>query len=180
MDQNKEWMAKGNIGCTFASLFATKPHLCNWVTVTNPDKFIIPEGAMILSLQFPDKDMEYVYQWAINNGFYTEDLGEGCVGLRYNMGYAVSWVQYFGPDSHVKTRQAPIPELCLCVRIPFKYYAKVGFKSVLHLAHASVEHLTNKAANILWNSSFTNTEKKLGHKPGLKEAAKTTYYGKRE
>lgn len=176
MDQNKKWMARGKIGCTFAAYFASRPQLCNWITVVSPESFSIPAGAAILSMQFPGWDKAKVKEWALANGFYTEELGDGCTGLRYNVNCVVAWVQYFGPDSHVITRQAPIPELCMAVKLPAKYYWQVGYKNILHLAHASVGGLTQKMQDIFWNSSFDNTAKRLGKKPTVVEGAKTTYH----
>lgn len=175
MDNNKKWMQTGKIGCSFAALFARNPERINWVTIENPERFEIPKGCAILSLQFPGKTIAEVKTWACNNGFYLEDLGEGNTGLRIAIAGKISWVQYFGPDSHVKTRPAPVPELCMAVKVPVEYYAKVGLKAVLHLAHASVKGLTQLMQDKLWNSSFVNTERRLGHKPTLNEAAKTTF-----
>lgn len=177
-DLNKIWMQNSkNIGCTFASIFAKNPQSIGWVTIVNPEKLIIPEGAFIVSLQFPDKNKEQVLEWALNNGFYLESLDEKNTGLRYLVnGKNIAWVQYFGKDSHVKTRQAPISELCFCVKLPTKYFIKVGFSGILHLAHASVQSLTDRKAAKLWETSFKRTEKSLGHKPTLKEGAKTTYH----
>lgn len=174
-DLNKEWMSKGKIGCTFASLFAKDPEKIGWKTIQSPLLFFIPKDCSVLSIQFDGKNKQEVIDWALNNGFYLQDEKDNCIGLRYNIDGLVSWVQYFGPDSHVKTRQAPIPELCMCVKLPKKTYLKVGFKGILHLAHASIENLTDKMVDILWDSSHKNTKKKLGHKPSKKEAAKTTY-----
>ena len=175
-DLNKQWIASGKIGCTFAALFAKNPSKVNWVTLVNPDTFYIPNGACILSLQFPNMNKKAVYDWAIANGFYTEKVDEkGCLGLRRDIDNNVSWVQYFGPDSHVATRQAPIPELIMAVKLPPVYYAKVGFKGILHLAHASVASLSKRASDLLWDASFKNTAKRLGHTPTIFEAAKTTY-----
>lgn len=164
-----------NIGCTFAALFAKKPELVGWQTLINPDVLRIPSDAFILSLQFPDMNKALVLNWAINNGFYVEDIDSQNKGLRYRVGSNVAWVQYFGPDSHVKTRQTPIPELMLCVKLPAKYYFKVGFKGILHLAHASIEGLKISKVHKLWETSFKNTEKSIGHKPTIVEASKTTY-----
>lgn len=174
-DINKEWIGRGNAGCAFAATFAKKPHVVNWVTIVNPKSLEIPKDAFMISIQFPDKDKEFVKSWALDNGFFIEDLGEGMEGLRYKNGNCVSWVQYFGFDSHCKTRQAPIPELLMCCKLPAHYYAKVGFNGVLHVAHASVKSLVKKATDILWDSSHTNTERILGHKPTKHEAAKTTF-----
>ena len=174
-DPNKEWMSKGKIGCTFASLFAKKPESIGWKTITRPEIFEIPLDCMILSIQFPGFNRQQVIDWALENDFFIIDVDEDCVGLRYTIEDKISWVQYFGPDAHVKTRQAPIPELCMTVKMPTKYYFKVGFKGILHLAHASIGNLTDEMCDILWDSSHKNTMKKIGHKPTNKEAAKTTY-----
>lgn len=176
MDINKKWMSNAkNIGCTFAALFAKNPESIGWKTIVNPQTLEIPEGAFIVSLQFPNKTKKEVFSWAIHNGFYVEWIDDNNSGLRYRLGDNVSWVQYFGPDSHVKTRQAPIAELMMCVKLPAKYYLKVGFKGVLHLAHASIEGLKSIKVDKMWETSFKRTEKSLGHKPTIKEAAKTTY-----
>lgn len=175
-DINKKWMSNAkNIGCTFAALFAKNPHIVGWKTIVNPNKLQIPDDAFILSLQFPDMDKSQVFRWARNNGFFIEWLDDNNSGLRYRLGDNIAWVQYFGKDSHVKTRQAPIPELMMCVKLPAVSYFKVGFKGVLHLAHASVAGLKKLKADRLWDTSFKNTQKALGHKPTLREAAKTTY-----
>lgn len=178
VDINKKWMSNSkNIGCTFAAFFAKMPEMVGWHTIVNPDRLEIPKDAKILSIQFPQGNKETVMQWALSNGFYLEDIGDGNTGLRYNIKNQVSWVQYFGQDSHVKTRQSPIPELMMCVKLPKKYYWKVGFKGVLHLAHTSIEGLKSIKVDKMWETSFKRTEKSLGHKPTLKEAAKTTYHG---
>lgn len=176
MDANKKWMSSGKIGCSFAAMFSRNPELVGWVTLHNPKLFSIPKDCCILSLQFDGMNKKDVLNWALSNGFYTEDLGDKCTGLRYNIGDKIAWVQYFGPDSHVVTRRSPIAELCMCVKLPVHTYAKVGVKGVLHLAHASVKGLSQLVQDKLWNSSFVNTEKRLNKKPTLIEAAKTTYH----
>lgn len=176
-DQNKKWMSNAkNIGCTFAAFFASRPGLCNWVTLVSPESFEIPKDASILSLQFPGMSKHQVSLWALDNDFFVEPIGDGNIGLRKMIGKHVAWVQYFGPDSHVKTRQTPIPELMLCVKRPALSYVRVGFKGILHLAHASVKYISQTKAHKLWHTSHYQTEKSLGHKPTLKEAAKTTYH----
>ena len=168
-------MATGKIGCTFAALFAKRPDRVGWVTLVNPDTFNIPEDAIILSLQFPNGNINSVRNWALSNGFYEEQIGAGLTGLRYNIGNQIAWVQYFGADSHVKTRQAPISELMLCVKRPIGSYFKVAVGNILHLAHAPVTYLNKRKADKLWETSYTNTAKRLGHSPDLSQAAKTTY-----
>lgn len=187
LDPNKEWMASGKIGCTFAAMFAKNPESIGWYTTTWTTERIediinhMPKDMCILSIQFPEDwlckpDKNSVIEWALSYGCYAERLEDNCVGLRYKNEDVVSWVQYFGPDADVVTRRAPIPELCLCIKRPLKTYAKVGFKGILHLAHASIAGLTDKACDLLWNSSFINTKRRIGHDLTIKQAAKTTYY----
>lgn len=179
MDKNKEWMSRGNIGCTFAALFAKNPESIGWNTINIQwinQRLEIPKDTFILSIQFPDYwDYTTVRVWAERNGFYEEELGSGLIGLRYKQNSIVSWVQYFGQDSHVSTRKSPIPELCLCLKLPTKYYWKVGFSGILHLAHASVKGVKNKIADKLWETSYSNTTKRLGKKAGKEEAGKVTW-----
>lgn len=183
-DKNKEWFGRGFGGCTFAALFAKKPESVNWTTVNNEQGWKLDKdwfhGTALLSIQFPGWDIAGVRAWAYDNGFYEEQIDheKGLMGLRFQLANNIAWVQYFGPDAHVATRQAPIPELCMAVKLSGIQYAKVGFKGILHLAHASVAGLTQKAADILWDSSHKNTEKRIGHKPGIEQAAKTTYKDK--
>lgn len=173
---NLEWMKSGKIGCTFASYFARIPESIGWTFEVSPINIYPSKKCLIWSGVFPGCDQTSVREWAIINGCYIEELGEGCEGLRYQFEQGVSWVQYFGPDADVITRQAPHPMLMMTVKLPIKYYAKVGFNGILHLAHACVSKLSKFAADTLWETSFRNTAKQLGKKPGLKEAAKTTYH----
>lgn len=179
LDENKIWASKGNIGCTFASLFAKAPHKIGWETIQITEvnqPLVIPKSALILSIQFPkDWKIEDVRQWALINDFYQESVGEGLIGLRYKVNSLVAWVQYFGEDSHVKTRQSPIPELTLALRLPPKYYWKVGFNGILHVAHASIHGLKDKIVDKLWDTSHSNTTKRIGHKAGTNEAGKVTW-----
>lgn len=179
IDENKKWMSSGKVGCTFAALFAKNPEKIGWVTITInnlTEKLIIPKSTFILSIQFPISwDASKVRKWALDNGFEEEMVNGGYIGLRYKVNSLVAWVQYFGKDSHVLTRQSPIPELCMCLKLPAKYYFKVGFDGILHLAHASVSGIKDKIADKLWETSHKNTEKRLGHKAGKKEAGKVTW-----
>lgn len=178
-DANKQWFGSGKGGCTFAALFAKNPQSVNWITVDyqqfNRNNC---KDAALISIQFPEHTKDEVRDWAACNGFYEEEVADGLQGLRFNCPEGIAWVQYFGPDAHVATRKAPIPELCMAVKLTGIQYAKVGFSGILHLAHASVDGIAQKAADILWDSSHKNTEKRIGHKPGIEQAAKTTYKDK--
>lgn len=175
MDDNLKWISKGNTGCNFASVFAKNPESIGWVRIINPITFTIPEGASLLSMIFIGKTKKEVHQWALDNGFYNEKIADDLTGLRIKLGNTISWVQYFGPDSHVSTRRTPHYELLLCVKMPAKYYFKVGFNGILHLAHASIEHIKETVIDKMWETSTKRTFKLLGYKPGIKEAAKTTF-----
>ena len=174
IEEQKNWIRAGNAGCIFAAALVRKPELINWNFTIAEEKLVIPLNTAILSIVFPNSNVQKVKEWSLNNGFYLEDLGL-YEGLRLKIDNNISWVQYFGPDSHVKTRQTPHSMLSFTLRLPIKYYCKVGFHGVLHLAHASIEHLLPNQANSMWSNSFKHTEKVLGHKPTLSEAAKTTF-----
>lgn len=175
LNKQLEWLRSGKMGCTFGTLLAKNPDKIGWKFQTNPTKLEWGEDTYLLSIIFPDGDTNSVRNWALDNGMYLEDIEDLYQGLRLKIGDDISWVQYFGPDSHVITRQSPYPMLNLCVKLPAFTYYKVGFKGILHLAHAGVGNLTKYICDKLWDSSFKNTEKILGYKPTIKEAAKTTY-----
>jgi hypothetical protein len=174
-EQTIKWIRSGKIGCTFATILAKNPEKIGWKFQINPSKLEWDQETYLLSIIFPEGDIHLVRNWALDNGMYLENIDDLYQGLRLKIGDDISWVQYFGPDSHVLTRQSPYPMLNLCVKLPMVSYYKVGFKGVLHLAHASVGNFTKYISDKLWESSFRNTEKRLGHKPTIREAAKTTY-----
>lgn len=175
MDKNLEFIQKGKTGCVFATIMSRNPEKIGWVRIVNPKKLEIPNNAYIVSFIFENKNKEEVRQWALNNGMYEDITSKNTTGLRYKTKNGVSWVQYFGKDSHVKTRQTPNSELLFCVKLPKKTYFKVGFKGVLHLAHASIEHLKDKALDFIWDKSHQRTKEIIGYKPTVEEAAKTTF-----
>ena len=181
-----DWIKSGKIGCVFASALVKQREKIGWHFVyidTDLNKINIwhyiqkyAKDTFIASLVFPDTwTITDVRNWALNNGMYIEDIGDMYEGLRIKMNEGVSWVQYFGPDSPVKTRQSPHPMLTFTVKLPAHIYAKTMVKGIYHLAHASIEFFTAKQANTLWERSFAKTKKELGFKPTLREAAKTTF-----
>lgn len=177
-DMNLNWIKSGATGCNFATLFAKNPESIGWKRIMWDDYLIngMPEGAFIISIIMPEhwKKADVIY-FAECSDFYQESTGDGLTGLRFKIGENISWVQYFGPDSHVVTRQSPQPELLFCIKLPLKHYFRVGYKGILHLAHAAVGHLTQRKADKLWETSFKTTAKKIGHSPTIEEAAKTTF-----
>lgn len=175
IDETLKWIRSGKIGCTFATALSRNPDSIGWKFQVNPTKLEWDEDVYLLSIIFPDSDIYVVRAWALEQGMYIESIDDFYEGLRLKIGNDISWVQYFGPDSHVKTRQSPYPMLNLCVKLsPYSYF-KVGFKGILHLAHASIKNFSLRNQNILWATSHTMTNKRLGHKPTICEAAKTTY-----
>lgn len=179
IEQNKAWIRSGKIGCMFATALVSKADEIGWKftavgTQLSYSKYQPPKDAFMHSIVFPNHTLTTVRQWALDSGFYVEEVGM-YEGLRIKLGTSVSWVQYFGPDSHVKTRQSPYPMLSFAVKLPAQYYWKVGFNGILHLAHASVRDMSRKVQDSLWDRSHIRTEKELGFKPTLKEAAKTTF-----
>ncbi|MAX51451.1 MAG: hypothetical protein CMH22_05685 [Methylophaga sp.] len=174
-DENLKYIRQGKTGCVFATIMARDPDKIGWKRIFNPTEITVPKNAYIVSYIFENKSMEEVKQWALDRGMYEDITSKNTTGLRYKGENGVSWVQYFGKESHVKTRQTPHSELLFCVKLPKKYYLKVGFKGVLHLAHASVEHIKEKSLDIIWESCFKRTKKILGYNPTVAEAAKTTY-----
>lgn len=178
---NREWIAKGSTGCTFATLFAKNPQSVGW-GFFNPVQFIYNEhiDSLLVSIEFIDYEEGFwnknnVREWALLNGFYLEDTSDNTEGLRYKCKEGVAWVQYFGPDSHVVTRQSPFPMLMYTNKLGKSYYVKVGFKGILHLAHAWYDKITERVYDLLWNRSYEQTKKKLGRTPDIISAAKTTW-----
>lgn len=175
VEEQIEWIKSGAIGCVFATALVTHAKEIGWTFQVAPLKLSIPNDCYVLSIIFPEGNAKTCREWALNNGFYIENVSELYEGLRIKLGESISWVQYFGEDSHVKTRQSTHPMLSFTVKLPPVYYVKVGFKGVLHLAHASVKRLTKRAADHLWNRSHEKTAEILGHRPTIREAAKTTF-----
>lgn len=174
-DPNLDFIRNGKTGCLFASVLAKNPSKVGWRRVVNPTTIDIKEDDYILSLIFPDGDKESVLKWALDNGMYLEDTSDTTHGLRYKIGDNVAWVQYFGQDSHVPTRQSPQSELLLCVKVAKNFYNKVGFKGILHLAHGSVEYIRKSKLDRMWEQCYVATKKFVGHTLGIAEASKTTF-----
>lgn len=175
IDPNLDFIRQGKTGCLFASVLARDPEKAGWKRIFNPDKIEIQEDDYILSLVFPHSNRDEVLEWALNNGMYIEETSSDSIGLRYKVGENVAWVQYFGFDSHVPTRQAPHPELLICVKVAKNFYHKVGFKGILHLAHASVEQIKKDKLDAMWNQCYKATKRLVGHTLGIHEASKTTF-----
>jgi len=174
-DINLNYIKKGRTGCVFAAIMARNPEKIGWERIFNPTTLQYNKNSSIVSFIFENKNKDEVLRWALNNGMYEEITSKNTTGLRYKGDNGLSWVQYFGSDSHVKTRQTPNAELLFCVKLPKNQYLKVGFKGVLHLAHASVEHIKENLLDGIWDNCYTKTKKILGYTPTVAEAAKTTF-----
>jgi len=196
---NLEWIAAGNTGCTFATLFAKKPEQVGWQHLTH-NQFenwrVSYADALVMSIEFPsDWRAKDVRKWALEHEedkqpvFYEEEVNDECLGLRIRMynprgssdnkESAPAWIQYFGPDSHAETRKTPTPMLMFTRKVnPAGFFKQVGWSGVLHLAHAFASHITDKMADTLWKRSYEQTKKKLGHSPTDHEAAKVTWLKK--
>lgn len=180
--EQKDWIRSGKIGCVFASALVKHADKIGWKFYlaqeihTKGNKIDIPKDCFIASIVFPKSYTIFeVKAWANTMGFYIEQVEELYEGLRIKVGTSISWVQYFGNDSHVKTRQSPYPMLTFGVKVPPQFYWKVGFNGIIHVAHASVKFLTSKKQDTLWNQSIAKTKKELGHSPTIREAAKVTF-----
>lgn len=176
---NLEWIAKGNTGCVFATLFAKNPAVVGWKVMGEREYRMrnFSDDTLIVSIIFNPEihNKQSIRNWALRNNFYIEMTSENTEGLRIKCDEGVSWVQYFGPDSHVPTRRTPLPMLMFTRKLNKSYYVKVGFNGLLHLAHAWYEKISDKIYDLLWERSYHQTKKKLGQSPDITQAAKTTW-----
>lgn len=176
---NLEWIAKGNTGCTFATLFAKNPAIvgCKVMGEREYRKGNFSDDTLIISIIFNPElyDKDAIRAWALRNGFYVEMTSRNTEGLRIKCDEGISWVQYFGPDSHVPTRRTPLPMLMFTRKLGKSHYIKVGFNGLLHLAHAWYDKISDRVYDLLWERSYHQTKKKLGQSPDITQAAKTTW-----
>jgi len=176
MDKNLKWMQKGNLGCVFATYFSQNHDKYGWKRFLNPTELPDFQDYSSVSLIFEGFDLKQTRYWALQNGFYEEKINDECIGLRLKVGDKVAWVQYFGQESHVKTRQTPYSELIFKVGNPIDTFHKVKVEEILHLAQMAINTSIKKFAESFWKKSFENTRKIIGRELGVKEAAKTTWY----
>lgn len=175
IEENIHWIQSGKIGCTFATALIKQRDKIGWKFIEWPI-LTIPSDAHVLSIVLPNMSAGSVRDTILGaSGFYIESVGKGLEGLRYKAKEGISWVQYFGPDSHVKTRQSPHPMLVFTIKHPTHVYAKTMAKGILHLAHASIEFLTGKKCNRFWETSHKRSRDIIGHELGESEGAKVTF-----
>jgi len=70
IEVNRQWIAKGNTGCCFATLFAKDPQKIGWSIMEATEKLEIPKNSYLVSIVFKDKTVQEVKGWALENGFY--------------------------------------------------------------------------------------------------------------
>jgi len=183
IEENIAWIQSGKIGCTFATALVKMREKIGWKfhQVANPESamnFYIDmdqDKALIMSLVFPRKTKDQVREIAMGMGMYIDEVGDGLEGLRFKTREGIAWVQYFGPNAHVKTRQSPHPMLVWTNKLPTHIYAKTMVKGILHLAHASIEFLSAKACDRFWITSHKRSREIIGHDLGIEEGAKCTF-----
>ena len=184
-------------GCAFAAVAAKNPLRYGWIQViTAPEseainseiqKAISDNTITTLSLIFPsittNKDLVLFLQtlrvcpaiFFEHETLYEESV---CVGIRVKVGEIKSWVSGFGNyDFLPETRRTPYTEITFRVkpRPNYKWVMKKSPADVTHLADLDMLGITKATFLRLWSLSLHNTAIRLGHKPDLKSAAKTTY-----
>lgn len=171
------WIRSGKIGCAYASALVNQRKLIGWnfvvITDATNSKLKIKNDDYLLSIVFPNENLNSIKEWALNNGFFLEDVDAIYEGLRIEIEDKKAWVLYFGPDSHWTTRQSPYPMLMFSVKIPKIYHAKVLMKGVLSVAHASLEFISEKQNELFWKQSHVMSKNILGYSPKKEDALGT-------
>ena len=184
-------------GCAFAAVAAKDPGKYGWHQVitdahsdsidTEIQRAIHTPDVTTLSLIFPsvttDEDLISFVEILRNcrNVFFEhETVYEDtiCFGIRVKVGDLKSWVSGFGNYGFLpETRRTPYTEITFRVkpRPNYKWVMKKSPANVIHLADLDMLGITKATFIRLWELSLQNTAKRLGHKPDLKSAAKTTY-----
>lgn len=169
INEQVRWIKNGKMGCAYAALLVNQRNLIGWkfevVNDINNFDFKIAQDTYLSSLIFPYENLESVKNWALKNGFFIENIDELHEGLRIEIENKKAWVLYFGPDSHLKTRQSPFPMLMFTVKIPKIYHVKVLLKGILSVAHTSLEYISDKQNDKLWEQSHDMSKKILGFSP---------------
>jgi len=88
-------------------------------------------------------------------------------------------VSGFAPLSFLpETRRAPCTELVFRVKNKQRYIKSIQPptpENQLHVANLELPGISRNDFVKLWTGSFINTREKLGHKPDLLSAARTTF-----
>ncbi len=198
IDAQLYFYMSGGAGCLFVAHAANDPSKYEWrleilqATIHKVDatiKTAMEDGGIsTLSLLFPsiltaEHLVEFLKELGAASKYvgisqYEELLDAVCLGLRARISGLTSWVTGFGPfDFLPATRRAPHVELTMRInpRPHYNVVMKEAPSGVIHLADMDMKSMRQKKFLALWNGSFINTEKILGHKPDLRSAARTTF-----
>lgn len=192
-----EFYRKGMAGCLFAAHAAKDPSFYEWrLNVCEFDSNAIEEliqsainapDVSTQSIIFPrvvsQEDLLDLLKLllqipSIILGQEEEFKNSICLGYRVRVGELQSWVTGFGNfDFLPKTRQAIFTEIVFrCKPRPnYEWVMKETPEGVIHLADMDMKGISENHFKALWYGSFDNTEKRLGGKPDLQSAAKTTF-----
>jgi len=192
-----EFYRKGMAGCLFAAHAAKDPVKYGWhLSVSEVDEdgiekliqsAITDSAISTQSIIFPrvitDQDLLnllMVLQKTLSITLEQEEVFENmiCLGYRAKIDELQSRITGFGSfDFLPETRQAVFTEIVFRSkpRPKYKYVMKEAPDGVVHLADMDMQGMGENQFKALWYGSFDNTEKRLGHKPNLCSAAKTTF-----
>lgn len=197
IDNQLQFYREGRAGCLFAAHAAIDPAKYGWrLCVVDPTvagvesplrEAIASPTISTSSLIFPT-----VRTWSDLKALLTmlrtcpsffvgqsiEVMGTVCLGYRVRIGDLTSWVTGFGPFEFLPaTRRSPYTEIALRTkpRPNYRVVMKEAPEGVIHLADMDMLAMSRDKFTSLWDGSFENTAKVLGHKPDLRSAAKTTF-----
>lgn len=193
-----DWYTARNSGCAFAAYIARNADQLGWshaVLDAVDDRIsrvirgaVEDPGCQIISILFPnvttgEQLVELTEQLRSTRDIWLEQdetfNGERCLGFRARVGSLTSWISGFGPMEFLpETRQAPCVELAIRPkpRPNYTIVMKEAPPSIVHLADVNLYGMAKGAAfRSMWNASFRHTERRLGHRPDLRSAAKTTF-----
>lgn len=146
-------------------------------------------GDEVLSILFPNIDsdvrfaeliqslVEYTPFFIENTQEYSEELILLSLRLDISGNKNNSWIMALGPFSNFPaTRQCPITQIVIRLKVKDtgRMYHKAKNVSDAHNADMPVDMIEPRKQDALWEISFKNTERVLGHKPDNLSAAKYT------
>lgn len=200
----KNWFTQGQVGCAFAKYMAKDTQQFGWdfITYTENDfsknkiselyddikYYIKKEHSETLSVIFPliktEKDFANLIHSLISNTdiFIEKTLqynNHTLLAMRLDIsGHENnSWIMALGPlDTFPLTRQAPFLQLVIRLKVKDtdRMYSKAKNVPDAHNADMPVDMLPIHMQDRLWEASFKNTKRVLGHKPDNLSAAKYT------
>lgn len=197
VERQLEFYRRGEAGCLFAAHASLNPDRFEWkFSVTRPESSRLEE---IIRLAMTDNristqsiilpevttvDKLRVFLEILGNTKYClleqeeESFESICLGYRMKIGELKSLVTGFGNfDFLPKTRQAPYTEITFRSkpRPDYEYVMKEAPPDTIHLADMHMKGMSKPQLQALWDGSFRNTERVIGHKPDLRSAARTTF-----